>query len=51
LTFAFSDEPLLVYDGEVSIEGQAEEAPLALVYQACDDTRCLAPVSRALTQK
>jgi hypothetical protein len=51
LTFAFSDEPLLVYDGEVRIEGQAEEASLTLVYQACDDTRCLAPVSRALAQK
>ncbi len=50
MTFAFSKEPLSVYDGKVVIEGEAdpETASLTLVYQACDDTRCLSPVSRKL---
>jgi hypothetical protein len=50
MTFSFSDEALLVYDGEVSLRGEvrAGEASVTLVYQACDDTRCLAPVERIL---
>jgi uncharacterized protein YyaL (SSP411 family) len=50
MTFAFSKEPLSVYAGEVEIVFQAgSEAPkVTLVYQACDETRCLAPVSREL---
>jgi hypothetical protein len=50
MTFAFSKEPLSVYDGEVEIVFDAgSEAPkVTLVYQACDETRCLAPVSREL---
>jgi uncharacterized protein YyaL (SSP411 family) len=50
MTFAFSKEPLSVYDGEVAIELEAERgaAEVTLVYQACDDTRCLSPVSREL---
>jgi uncharacterized protein YyaL (SSP411 family) len=50
MTFAFSKEPLSVYDGEVMLEGEANQdaAAVTLVYQACDDTRCLSPVSRAL---
>jgi uncharacterized protein YyaL (SSP411 family) len=50
MTFAFSREPLSVYDGEVSIELEPERdaTELTLVYQACDDTRCLSPVSRKL---
>jgi hypothetical protein len=50
MTFAFSEEPLSVYDGEVAIELEPERgaAEFTLVYQACDDTRCLSPVSREL---
>ena len=50
MTFAFSKEPLSVYDGEVSIELEPERdaTELTLVFQACDDTRCLSPVSRKL---
>jgi hypothetical protein len=50
MTFAFSKEPLSVYAGEVEIVFEAgSEAPkVTLVYQACDETRCLAPVSREL---
>jgi uncharacterized protein YyaL (SSP411 family) len=49
-TFAFSPEALSVYDGRVAIHGDLREeaASLELVYQACDDTRCLAPVSKTL---
>jgi uncharacterized protein YyaL (SSP411 family) len=51
MTFAFSKEPLSVYDGEVAIEVEAgpAAADVTLVYQACDDTRCLSPVSRELS--
>ena len=50
MTFAFSKEPLSVYEGEVAIELEAERGAteLTLVYQACDETRCLSPVSRKL---
>jgi hypothetical protein len=50
MTFSFSDRALSVYDGKVSIEGELGPGvtSLDLVYQACDDTRCLAPVERAL---
>jgi uncharacterized protein YyaL (SSP411 family) len=50
MTFAFSKEPLFVYDGEVEIEFEAgrDATGVTLVYQACDQTRCLAPVSREL---
>ena len=50
MTFEFSQEPLSVYDGEVAIEVELERdaTELTLVYQACDDTRCLSPVSRQL---
>jgi hypothetical protein len=47
MTFAFSKEPLSVYHGEVVIPFTGE-GPLVLVYQACDDTRCLSPVERQL---
>jgi uncharacterized protein YyaL (SSP411 family) len=43
MTFAFSKDPLSVYDGEVVIPFTGE-GPVVLVYQACDDTRCLSPV-------
>ncbi len=50
MTFEFPKEPLSVYDGEVTIEiePEPEATKLILVYQACDDTRCLSPVSREL---
>jgi uncharacterized protein YyaL (SSP411 family) len=50
MTFAFSKEPLAVYDGEVEIafEADGDATDVTLVYQACDDTRCLSPVSREL---
>ncbi len=50
MTFAFSKEPLSVYEGEVAIEIEPEPGAtkLTLVYQACDYTRCLSPVSREI---
>jgi uncharacterized protein len=52
-TFSFSNEPLSVYDGEVALEGdvRTEASSVSLVYQACDDTRCLSPVTRKLEVK
>jgi hypothetical protein len=49
-TFDFSPEALSVYDGRLAIHGELREdaASLELVYQACDDARCLAPVSKTL---
>jgi len=52
--FGFSEKPLSVYEGSFTIEVPVEwdpssAAPSALSgtveYQACDDTRCLAPAS------
>lgn len=55
LRFGFSEEPLLVYDGEIVIEVPVTAAPgMAtgklvangdLRYQACNDELCLAPAS------
>ena len=53
MKFAFSESPLSVYDGTFSIavpvtwETARPEPALSgsLEYQACDDTRCLAPAS------
>ncbi|HYG64104.1 MAG TPA: thioredoxin family protein [Thermoanaerobaculia bacterium] len=54
-TFAFAEQPLAVYDGEVEILAEiqvpkgtpAGEIPLqaSLRYQACDDSSCLPPVT------
>ncbi len=54
-SFAFADEPLSVYEGEVAIVGEtrvpAAAAPgpatilASLRYQACDDRSCLPPVT------
>ncbi|HSF17439.1 MAG TPA: DUF255 domain-containing protein [Vicinamibacteria bacterium] len=51
VTFSFSDEAVSVYDGTVSLAGElgADASSVTLVYQACDDTRCLAPVEKVLT--
>ena len=48
---AGADEPLPVFSGRVEVRGEiaAGAAPsLRLTYQACDDTRCLAPVTREI---
>jgi uncharacterized protein YyaL (SSP411 family) len=49
-TFTFSSEALSVYHGRLTIRGDLREdaKSVELVYQACDDTRCLAPVSKTL---
>ncbi|HLE22198.1 MAG TPA: protein-disulfide reductase DsbD domain-containing protein, partial [Vicinamibacteria bacterium] len=48
--FAFSEESLSVYSDTVSIRGEIDpqESELRLVYQACDDRRCLAPVDKTI---
>ena len=48
--FSFSDTALSVYHGSISIHGEVNpgESDIRLVYQACDDTRCLAPVERKI---
>lgn len=53
--FAFTDEPIAVYDGTVRILAEFElpadqaagpvEVEAALRYQACDDRQCLPPVT------
>lgn len=55
-TFAFADQPLAVYDGQVVILSELQVPPEAspgkfpvrasLRYQACNDTQCLPPVTR-----
>jgi len=47
---AFSEELLSVYSDTVSIRGEIDpqESELRLVYQACDDRRCLAPVDKTI---
>lgn len=54
-TFAFEDEPLSVYEGEVTLVARFEvpadapegpaEGSFDLRYQACDDRSCLPPVT------
>ena len=45
--FGFVDHDLAVYQGRVELRGRvaADTRMLALVYQACDDRRCLPPVT------
>lgn len=55
-SFAFADQPLAVYDGQVVILSEVQVPPYAspgkfpvrasLRYQACNDTQCLPPVTR-----
>ena len=47
---AFAGEELRVYDGEVSIKGEMSrrDQRVHLTYQACDDQRCLPPVTREI---
>ncbi len=51
--FAFAKEELSVYSGRASIRGKLapDESSLRVVYQACDDRRCLPPVTRTLAIK
>jgi hypothetical protein len=53
--FAFADKPIRVYSGEVTIavrfKGKlpsGSKVQLALRYQACDDSACLPPATKAL---
>jgi suppressor for copper-sensitivity B len=58
-TFAFADQPLAVYDGElvilaeVKVPAGAQKGPVpvrgALRYQACNDSQCLPPVTTDAT--
>ncbi len=47
---AYGDAPLAIYSGTVEIEGElleeTETARLMLTYQACDENRCLPPITR-----
>ena len=49
MKFAFSDESIAVYGGDVSLEGELEGESVVLVYQACDDTTCLLPRTERLS--
>ena len=49
MTFSFSDEAISVYGGAITLTGELRGERVVLVYQACDDTRCLSPVERELT--
>jgi suppressor for copper-sensitivity B len=58
-TFAFEEQPLSVYEGEVTITGRFRIPPdtaegqwpitVELTYQACDDRSCLPPVTTRQT--
>jgi hypothetical protein len=48
MSFSFTDDAISVYGGEVTLEGELSGKTLILVYQACDDSRCLSPVERTL---
>jgi thiol:disulfide interchange protein len=58
-TFAFADQPLVVYDGELVILSEVKvpagaakgsvEVRAALRYQACNDSQCLPPVTSDAT--
>jgi hypothetical protein len=48
--FAFSDRPLDIYAGDVVVRGEAAASAtsVSVTYQACDESRCLRPVTRAV---
>ncbi len=50
IRFAFAAEELSVYAGTVSLGGEVEAGAgsVRLTYQACDDQRCLPPVTETL---
>ncbi len=47
---AYGEEPIAIYEGTVEIVGEllqeSESARLLLSYQACDEKRCLPPITR-----
>lgn len=54
-SFAFADQPIRVYSGEVKIAirfksavARDAELRLAIQYQACDDSACFAPVRKPI---
>jgi uncharacterized protein YyaL (SSP411 family) len=51
LRFDFSEEALAVYSGEATIRGEIdpEARHLILIYQPCDDSRCLPPTEKTVT--
>ena len=51
LAFAFAGEELSVYSGSVTVSGEVKEgeASVFLTYQACDDRRCLPPVTESVS--
>ncbi|MFQ5742816.1 MAG: thioredoxin domain-containing protein [Acidobacteriota bacterium] len=51
LRFAFAADELAVYTGRAGIRGEASSAvrSIRLTYQACDDSRCLPPVTKTLS--
>ncbi len=48
--FEFAPEELMVYSGTTAIAGSVEvgQSELSVTYQACDDRRCLPPVTAAV---
>ena len=51
LDLAFADRPLSVYSGTVTLKGEIGDGAtgVLLTYQACDDRRCLPPITREVT--
>ncbi|MFL6260865.1 MAG: DUF255 domain-containing protein [Thermoanaerobaculia bacterium] len=48
-TSRYSREPISVYSGRVEITGEVSEGGrVVVVYQACDEARCLPPVERGV---
>jgi suppressor for copper-sensitivity B len=58
-TFAFADTPLSVYEGTIVVQIRSAvpagtldgtiSIPVTATYQACDQQRCLPPITKALT--
>lgn len=48
--FDFSETPLSVYQGEVTLRGEVQlgAKSVTVTHQACDDERCLPPVTRTV---
>ncbi len=48
LELSFTDDAIAVYSNKVKLTGESSTNQVVLVYQACDDTRCLSPVEKTL---
>lgn len=52
MRFAFAEDALSVYEGRIDLQGRLPKEfsakAIELTYQACDDARCLPPVTRLL---